>query len=183
MTRRYGKSKRRAIRSMRNESAFIRRRRSLRESYDNDITETLIEWGFEPDGEHYDYDMYFGFYATYNAKEGYCGISWNRPGFYSYDIDLPNIPNHINTPEEADEFGRICYNYCNYNLDTLLKYVIEKCLKADKVGRNEYEWDNGLDELVYINLNGWNGSVTYADGDSEEFDNLYDLFEAGGIFK
>lgn len=184
MTRRYGKSKRRSARTIRNESASIRRRRSLRENYPNDITDTLIEWGFENYGdEHYDYFMPLGFYATYNAEDGYCGIIWDRKGFYTYDIELNEIPNYIKTSEDADEFGRLVYNYSEYYLEVLIRYALEKCLKADKVGRDEYEWVNGHGETVYINLSNWDGSVIYEDGDVEGFENLDDLFEAGDIFR
>lgn len=74
-----------------NESKLRTRKRSIKEAsevgygeYDefkSEITDELEGWGFEySDDCHWDYFMPFGFYATYNARDGLAAILWDNDG-------------------------------------------------------------------------------------------------------
>ena len=149
------------------------------DEFKSTITDELEGWGFEyTDDCHWDYFMPFGFYATYNAREGYAGISWTRDGNL-IDISEYTIW-HLDNPNQADKFGQMCYNFAEYDMNTLL----EKGLLlsgAKEIGRDIFEYRDGYGQTLIVDLNKGEGDITYSDGDTEHFDYLQDLFSESDL--
>lgn len=149
-----------------------------------DIIEVLEANGFEYANDAttpwWDKFMWFGFGCTYNddTKEAY--VWWNPNG------NLYELPFNydIQSVADANDLCDDLYDWDEYNIDELLNAglpLIGATSHNNKL--DEWDYDNGMGDVAYINTALCSGYVIDAYGDKIEYNNLQDLLEAASIIR
>lgn len=156
----------------------------------DDIIDILVENDFEPsagwngynvqynENEPYlDRNMDLRFGCTVNLERGDAYFWWDPAGTL-YELDGTY---RVRNAHDASRLAEIVYGYDEYNITDLLDEALPM-IGAQRVGDGMFEYtDRG--DTAYIDLGSFSGRIEYEDGDSEDFDNLYDLFDAAGIIR
>ena len=148
-----------------------------------DVIAVLEANGFEYANEPtpwWDKYMWLGFGATYNdeTKEAY--VWWNPNG------NMVELPFNYNITSVADA-NALCddlYTWDEYDIGDLLNAGLPLIGATSHENRlDEWDYDNGMGDVAYINTTMGSGTVTDAWGETTEYHNLQDLLEAAGIIR
>ena len=148
-----------------------------------DVIAILEANGFEYANEPtpwWDKYMWLGFGATYNdeTKEAY--VWWNPNGNM---VELP-FNYRVESVSDANALCDDLYTWDEYDIGELLNAGLPLIGATSHEKRlDEWDYDNGMGDIAYINTTLGSGTVTDAWGETTEYHNLQDLLEAAGIIR
>ena len=147
------------------------------------VIEILEANGFEYANEPtpwWDKYMWLGFGCTYNDDTHEAYVWWNPAGNM---YELP-FNYEVNTAEDANRLCDDLYTWDEYDIGELLCAGLPLIGATPHNGRlDEFDYDNGMGDTAYINVDLGSGYVIDAYGEKTEYNNLQDLLEAASIIR
>lgn len=152
-------------------------------SPNTDVIAVLEDNGFEYANEPtawWDKFMWLGFGATYNDETQQAYVWWN-PNGNTYELPFNYS---VETVSDANAMCDDLYTWDEYDIGELLCAGLPLIGATSHDGKlDEFDYDNGMGDTAYINVDMGSGTVTDVYGEVTEYHNLQDLLEAAGILR